>query len=145
MLKRAGMMLQDASAAGARIAGAALRRLLPRGVLGRLTILAIVSVLVVIVIGRVAEGVRRSPQLALGDMDVLTERVVTLVNLLHAAPEAAWGDILAWANAQQPKVALLDRGQLARSGDAHIPPTSSGVWCVSSSLRTARSHPGASS
>ena len=123
MVKRAATMLQAARAAGARVASAALRRLLPRGVLSQLTILAIVSVLVVIVIGRVTEGVRRSPQLALGDIDVVTERVVTLVDLLQQAPEAARANILAWANAKEPKVAVLDPGAAAAFRERAHPPS----------------------
>ncbi len=78
--------------------------------------------LVVIVIGRFAEGVRRSPQLALGDMDVVTERVVTLVGLLHAAPGEARSDILSWANAGQPQVALFDRREIAALRERAHPP-----------------------
>src|SRR3546814_19849948 len=63
------------------------------------------------------------PSTTLVRCDVVTERVVTLTDLLRSAPQEARADIIAWANASQPKVALLDQYGVTALRERARPPS----------------------
>ncbi|MBJ3775657.1 ATP-binding protein [Acuticoccus mangrovi] len=88
-------------------------RLRPRSALGQMTIIVCVSIVAVIVSGRVLEAIRKSELLRLADVDVVTERVTNLLELMHAAPPDQRADLVSWANAVEPKVTLVRSAEVA--------------------------------
>lgn len=76
------------------------KRLWPRTMLGQIATVVVVSMIVIVTLGRVVENVRRSSYLALFDVDAVVERTSTVVALLRAAPTRDVQDeILALARA----------------------------------------------
>jgi signal transduction histidine kinase len=100
------------------------KRLWPRSMLGQIATVVVVSMIVIVTLGRTVENVRHSSYLDLFDVDAVIERTSAIVALLREAPTPDVQDeVLALARAADFNIDRASAADIARLEQRATPPS----------------------